>query len=103
MPLESDTEVPSGRKLPRFPRSGQIWWKISNERDFQRGWLIERSIAGAAFLVRGTKPLPDTTIRTFSADPLDEDCRMAEGIVRRVEHLHADLALVGIQLKCETG
>ena len=82
----------SNRRLCSDP----IWWKAAGEDRFQQGWLIERSPGGAAFLARGSHPLPPraTWLRVCTTDPAETASQEQEAFVSRIDHVHADLSLI---------
>ena len=99
-PAHGQTPVTERRESVRHPFGGPLWWKSPQDEQFHQGWLIERSSTGIAFLVKGrATPLEGTRIRVSDTDPITEESRAEEGLIRRVKHVHADLFLVAAQLK----
>ena len=92
---ENGAAVGDRRESTRQPVSGPIWWKAQDGDRFQRGWLIERSPNGAAFLTRGPRtPLQGMKVQVSTSDLTDVGFRIEEGLVTRTQHVHADLFLV---------
>ena len=102
-PAREQTPVTERRESDRHPCGGPVWWKSPQDEQFYQGWLIERSSSGVAFLVKGrATPLEGTRLQVSDTDPITEECRPGEGLIRRVKHVHADLFLVAVQLKPPT-
>jgi hypothetical protein len=98
MPLQES------REWERRICSSPIWYKEPGGENFRQGWMLEKSEMGAAFLSRGeTSILPGLRLMVSTMDPLDTISSMREARVIRVEHVHGDVVLAGIQMKAVPG
>ncbi len=94
MPLQES------REWERQICSSPIWFKEPGGEAFRQGWMLEKSEMGAAFLSRGENSiLPGFRLLVSTLDPLDTISNIREARVIRVEHVHGDVVLAGIQMR----
>ena len=87
------------RRHTRRRCDGPIWWRDPDEESFQRGWLIERSASGAAFLAKShTPPERNASVTTATSRTGRSLGEFRQGVIRRVEHIHGDLYLVAAEI-----
>ncbi len=90
------------RRQTRRRCDGPIWWREPDEESFQRGWLIEQSSSGAAFLAKSaTPPERNAAVTTATSRTGRSFSEYRQGVIRRVEHIHGDLYLVAAEIDAD--
>lgn len=76
--------------------SEPVWWNCG-ARSRKVGWLLERSPRGAAFISLGSRaPRIAEPVEVSTWSPEDRKWSTVRGYVRRVQHIHGDLYLIGM-------
>lgn len=90
------------RRSPRKRQSDAMFWRRTDELEYEMGWTLESSAEGLAFAWRGEGVPRRGNIIEVQRRGGDLATRPERAVIRRVNVAHDDLTVIAVQILPET-